>query len=70
MASNLICNPRAWLTKKGFDPDGDLFVAVKSKRTSWIAASAMFGASYAGELGVCQWLLEHGAAHTLRTKTS
>jgi ankyrin repeat protein len=63
-------NPRCWLTEKGFDPDGDLCEAMKSKSMPWAASTAMCEASYAGELGVCQWLFKHGAATTLRTKDS
>jgi ankyrin repeat protein len=58
---------RAWLIEQGFDPDGDLCLAIPIKRTPWTVATAIHEASRAGERGVCQWLYDHGAATTLRT---
>ena len=55
----------------GFDPEGDLCKAIQSKVRYWVTTStAMFAAAEAGELGVCRFLWEHGAASTIRTKSS
>ena len=65
-------DPRAWLTEQGFDPDGDLCAELRwpngPKRACWVTATAMCEASFAGELGVRQWLVENGAASTIRIK--
>ena len=69
-SSKLNSNPHTWLIEHGFDPDGDLCASMESKRNSSITSTAMYEASEGGELGVCQWLFEHGAASTIRTPDS
>ena len=64
-------DPAAWLGEKGFDPEGDLCKAIRSKDNGWgFTSTAMWEAACAGELGVCRFLWEHGAAATIRTKDS
>jgi hypothetical protein len=60
----------AWLRAQGVDPGGDLCTAIKSPRNPGITCTAMNLAAEAGELGVCRFLWEHGAASTTRTKSS
>ena len=48
----------AWLREKGFDPEGDLCAAIKSKRDPWMTSTAMYEATCAGELGVCRFFWE------------
>ena len=55
-------DPAAWLREKGFDPEGGLCKAIQSKYGD--TTTAMGEAAWAGELGVCRFLWEHGA--TLR----
>jgi len=62
--------PRAWLTKRGFNPDGDLCTAIESKRDPEVETTAMCEAVYAGELLVYQWLFKREAASIIRTKDS
>jgi hypothetical protein len=52
---------------QGFDPEGDLCVAVASRFGPTIKM-AMFRAAEAGQLGVCHFLWEHGAASTINMK--
>ena len=59
---------KAWLKKKGFDPEGNLCKAVESKRAG--PTTAMYEACFAGELGICRYLFDHGAASTIRTKNN
>ena len=59
-------NARAWLRKMGFDPDGDLCSPQPSKRNPEVVSTAMHEACVTGGLDICQWLLSHGAAKTLR----
>ena len=61
-------DPAAWLREKGFDPEGDLCAAIEDKY-GW-SRTAIWEAALAGELGVCRFLWEHGAASTIRTKDS
>lgn len=58
--------PRAWLTERGFDPDGDLRASVPPLSKS----TPLHQAAHAGELGVCEWLYAHGAAATVRPATN
>lgn len=60
-------SPLAWLTAHGVDPGGDL---CKVLRTNRGFLTPIMLACSASELGVCQWLIEHGAAPTIRTKDS
>lgn len=55
--------PRVWLQEHGFDPDGD--VCKPGRRRT-----AMCEACHWGDLEMCKWLFEHGAAPTIRTKSS
>ena len=48
--------------REGFDPEGDLCTAIQN--------TAMLRSAFAGELGVCRFLWEHGAASTIRTKNT
>jgi hypothetical protein len=59
-------SPRAWLTERGFDPDGDLRASVPPLSKS----TPLHQAAHAGELGVCEWLYAHGAAATVRSATN
>ena len=60
---------RRWLREKGFDPEGDLCAAIKCKEYGG-ATTAMWKAASSGELGVCRFLWENGAASTMSTKSS
>jgi len=58
---------------QGVDPDGDLDGVLRPKRstrTPWITCTPLNEAAYQGELGVCHFIYEHGAADTVRTKNS
>jgi len=61
-------DPAAWLREKGFDPEGDLCAAIVSNYGD--TTTAIGEAAWAGELGVCRFLWEHGAASAVRTKNS
>ena len=59
----------AWLREKGFEPDENLCEAIESKRDPGDGeTTAMYEACITGELGVCRYLYDHGAAPTIRTK--
>jgi len=51
--------PRAWLTERGFDPDGDLGTGTQSLL---LKRNPLYRAAQAGELSVCVWLYDRGAA--------
>jgi len=61
-------DPVVWLRDQGFDPEGDLSKAIQNKRWGSKRNTAMYAAAEAGEIGVCCFLWEHGAASTIRTK--
>jgi len=67
-------DPAAWLRARGFNPDGDLCKTVKSKRSRYSTliktSTAMCEAARAGELSVCRFLCEHGAASTISVPDS
>ena len=57
----------AWLREKGFDPDGDLCEAIENQRDyDEGETTAIYEACHAGELYVCKYLFDHGAASTIR----
>jgi len=61
----------AWLREKGFEPDENLCEAIESKRDPGDGeTTAMYEACITGELGVCRYLYDHGAASTIRTKNT
>ena len=61
-------DPVVWLRDQGFDPEGDLSKAIQNKCWGSKRNTAMYAAAEAGEIGVCCFLWEHGAASTIRTK--
>jgi hypothetical protein len=61
-------DPRGWLQAKGFDPESDLCKAIETRE--FVTATAMFAAAEAGELGVCRFLHDQGAAGTIRSKNN
>jgi len=66
----------SWLWEHGFDPTSDLCKLIRCKigrmrpLDSRSRTTAMFEAAYAGELAVCVFLWENGAASTIRTTSS
>jgi ankyrin repeat protein len=56
--------PRAWLTERGFDPDGDLGT---STLPSVPKRAPLYQAAQAGELSVCKWLHDHGATTVVQS---
>ena len=62
---------QSWLKTRGFDPGGDLREPARSMRPRTQAVStAMFEACALGDIGVCKYLFENGAAADIRTKNS
>ena len=55
---------RAWLVEQGFEP-GDLR---SEKDIDWCMMTPMAQACYKGELNVCKWLYNHGAAEDISRK--
>ena len=62
-------DPAAWLREHGFNPKGDLCKLTNSKSYRGSKTTAMYEAAFAGELNVCKYLWDHGAAGTIRTKS-
>jgi len=67
--------PSSLLRDKGFDPEGDLCEAVKSKVHGWgmRTSTAIGHEQLARPPGRASWgrfLWEHGAASTIRTKNT
>ena len=60
-------DPVAWLREEGYDPEGGLCEVIASKHNPHSQRTAMHAAAAAGELGVCRFLWEHGAASTIPT---
>jgi len=65
-------HPRDWLSKHGFNPDGDLRQTTFSRREgfSYTLNTAMYEASACGELDVCHFLFERGAAADIKTRNN
>jgi len=48
----------------------DFCMVISSNRAPWIMSTALYEAAFAGELQVCRFLFDHGAASTVCTKNS
>ena len=58
-------DPFEWLQKHGFD-SRNLCKLVPSQRNTKVTAHALWEASFEGNLKLCHWLYDHGAASMVR----
>mmetsp|Transcript_86442 Transcript_86442/g.167488 ORF Transcript_86442/g.167488 Transcript_86442/m.167488 type:complete len:371 (+) Transcript_86442:75-1187(+) len=61
---------KAWLAERGFRAIQDLSRHVPCQGQPWITTTAMYEAARLGELSVCQYVVDNGAAQTVRTRAN